>query len=295
MWRPISRSLWSSMAMLGLVGFGFAQPAAAADWTVKPAANHFGADRAQYGYTVNPGGQLGDGIVVANDGAATLRLTVYAADAFTARNGKRDLRRQDAKPVGVGAWVHPETTQVTVPAGESVEVPFSISVSTEATAGDYMGGLVTSRAGERVDVPLRLRVGGALKPQLSVEDVQVRDDTVTYTIHNTGNAILSARQSLSVTGPFGRFAARAGALPDSPALLPGDRWKGSAAVEHVTPAVRLTASVSLVPLLSDAAGSVAPLEAVKGSGHAWAVPWLLLLPLLAICSIGLMILTYNNR
>ena len=75
------------------------------------------------------------------------------------------------------------------------------------------------RVGARPD-PLRLRVGGPLKPSLAVEQVRIdyagtpnRSQgrrTVTYTIHNTGNAILSARQTVSVSGPFGRLAVTCG-------------------------------------------------------------------------------------
>ena len=46
------------------------------------------------------------------------------------------------------------------------------------------------------------------------------DATVTYTIHNTGNAILTARQAVSVSGPFGRWAVNAGKIADSPSCCP---------------------------------------------------------------------------
>ncbi|WP_127358803.1 hypothetical protein [Actinacidiphila soli] len=46
------------------------------------------------------------------------------------------------------------------------------------------------------------------------------DATVTYTIHNTGNAILTDRQTVHISGPFGRLDVRAGQIDDSPQLLP---------------------------------------------------------------------------
>ena len=136
---------------------------------------------------------------------------------------------------------------------------------------------------------MRLRVGGPLKPSLSVENVGVHysggDATVTYTVHNTGNTILTARPAVSVSGPFGRLSVKAGKLADTPPLLPGEEAKASAAVRDVTPALRLTATVTLVPLLTDAAGSTAPLAAVKASGHGWAVPWLPLVAVIALCAL----------
>ena len=116
-------------------------------------------------------------------------------------------------------------------------------------------------------------------------DVADGDATVRYTIRNTGNAILTARQTVSVAGPFGRWAVKAGALADSPALSPGATWTGSASLQDVTPALRLKATVTLVPLLTDAAGSTAPLPAVKEAGHAWAVPWVPVVALLVVCGL----------
>jgi hypothetical protein len=287
-------------ALLLLAAFALVAPggAAAADaslpWTVRAAANDFGANRPAYRYTIDPGGKLEDGLVVVNHGAAPLRLAVYAADGFTTDTGRLGLDSEGAASTTVGAWVRPGRDEVTVRAGEAVEVPFAIAVPRHAAPGDYMGGLVTSASagaadetgGERVSIPIRLRVGGPLEPSLAVESVHVGyshpagpfskgDATVTYTIHNTGNAILTARQKVSVSGLFGRWAAAA-RVPDSPALLPDETWDVSVPVHDVVPALRLAATVTLVPLLTDAAGSTAPLAATEGSGHAWAVPWALL-------------------
>jgi hypothetical protein len=293
------------LATLGLGGL-LAGPAAAADWTVAPAANDFGAGRQNYQYTLNPGGQVEDGIVVVNHGATPLDLALHAADGVTTGAGKLDLVTKDATSKGIGAWVRPDRGDVTVQPGESVEVPFAITLPDNAAPGDYVGGIVTSNADQRVGITIRLRVGGALEPSLAVESVRVHysgtanpigkgDATVTYTIHNTGNAILTARQTVSASGPFGRWAVRAGRLADTPALLPGDTWKVSAPLHDVTPALRLTATVTLVPLLTDAAGSTAPLAPSKASGHAWTVPWSLLLAVLAVCGLAVAGLALRPR
>ena len=89
---------------------------------------------------------------------------------------------------------------------------------------------------ERRQIQVRLRVGGPLKPSLAVEHLRIDyagtpnpfakgDATVSYTIRNTGNATLAARQTLSVSGPFGRWAVAAPRIADSPALLPGARGR----------------------------------------------------------------------
>jgi hypothetical protein len=47
----------------------------------------------------------------------------------------------------------------------------------------------------------------------------------------------------------------------------------------------LAATVSLVPLLTDAAGSIAPLAPTGATAHAWAVPWTLLLLVVVACAL----------
>ncbi len=262
------------LAMLGLVGT-LVPPAAAEDvpWTVEPADNSFGADRQSYGYTLNPGGRIEDGVVVTNHGDTPLRLAL------------------DATPAN---WVQLDRDTVTVRPGESVGVPFTVTLPKDAPPGDHAGGIVASLDEERrAGVPIRLRVGGALKPSLAVEDVRLHDGTVSYTIHNTGNATLSARQSASVSGPFGLRAVAADKIADSPPLLPGATRNVSSPVHGVTPALRLTATVTLIPLLTDAAGSTAPLAATESAGHAWAVPWLLLLAIVVLG--GLAALAFRSR
>ncbi|MFC5828350.1 WxL protein peptidoglycan domain-containing protein [Nonomuraea insulae] len=294
----------TAVLLLGLAAV-WPGPAAAADtsWTVRTASNDFGADRPNYGYTVDPGGRLTDGLVVANPGTTPLHLAVYTADALTTEDGRLDLAAKDTRPAAVGAWVHTERPEVTIPPGGSAEVPFTVTPPEDAAPGEYMGGIVTSLAqageadtGRRLGIRIRLRVGGALKPGLSVENPRVRysgtpnpfgkgEATVTYTIRNTGNAILTARQTVSVSGPFGGPGVRAGQIGDSPQLLPGGAWHVSVPVHGVAPALRLTGTINLVPLLTDAANSISPLTAVESTADTWTVPWTLPLLLVVLCGL----------
>ena len=257
--------LFLLLALFGLL----AQPAvaAAADWTVQPAANSFGAGRQSYGYTIAPGAEVSDGVVVVNHGAAQLQLPL--------------------RPRGVGGWVHLDQPDVTVPPGETAQIPFSIAVPSDAKPGDRVGSLA--------GVPIRLRVGGPLTPRLAVGDVRVDyanpafgkgDATVSYTLRNTGNAILGARQTVSIAGPFGIAKVAAGKLPDTRQLAPGAGVRVSAQLHGVTPAIRSTATVNVIPLLPDAAGSIAPLPAIQATGKAWTFPWTLLAAIALICALA---------
>ncbi|MFE4913546.1 WxL protein peptidoglycan domain-containing protein [Streptomyces sp. NPDC056652] len=318
--RTVALPLLMAFAVAGLC----AGPAQAADgdvtWTVRTAANGYGDDRSSYSYsyTVNPGGQVKDAMVVANRSKSPLELTVYAADGFTTDTGQLDLLTKDKKSTGVGAWAHAGRDSVVIKPGKSAEVPFTVSVPDNATPGDYVGGVLTSlkqadeaegiNVDRRLGIRVKLRVSGELKPKLAIEDLHVDyagsanpfakgDATVTYTIHNTGNALLSARQTVSVSGPFGWLRAEAGDIAAPPELLPGESWRTKVPVRGVAPGVSVAATATLTPLLTDASGSTTSLKPVEATAHGWAVPWTLLLLIVVLLAavVGAFLLTRRAR
>jgi hypothetical protein len=287
-------------------------------WTVRTASNSYGKNRSSFSYTVNPGGTVKDAMVVANRSRTPLTLAVYASDGFTTDKGQLDLLTRDKKSVGVGAWTQAGRRSIEIGPGETAEIPFTVAVPDNATPGDYAGGILTSlqQADEadgisvdrRLGIRVGLRVSGALKPALTVEDLHVdyagtanpfgtSDATVTYRIHNAGNAIMSARQTVAVGGPFGWFTASAAKVPASPELLPGESWKMTVPVHGVTPAVRLGVTVTLTPLLTDASGSINVLDPVRATAHGWALPWTLalLVLLLAAAVVAAFVLVRRRR
>ncbi|MFD0024917.1 WxL protein peptidoglycan domain-containing protein [Streptomyces sp. NPDC058382] len=294
--------------LLAALAFGTSTgPARAAGgdvtWTVRTAANDYGEDRSSFSYAVNPGGEAEDALIVANHGTDPLTLAVYAADGFTTEKGQLDLLTEGKKSHSIGSWVRPGRKSVRIAPGRSAEIPFTVEVPGNATPGDYVGGILTSlkqaddtegiAVDRRLGIRIKLRVSGALRPALAVEDVHVGykgsavpfahgDATVTYSLHNTGNAVLSGTQKVTLTGPFGTLSTEAGKIPAPPELLPGERWKVRVPVHDVTPAVRLTATVAVTPLVTDAAGSTTALDPVRTTAHGWAVPWTLLLFLVLV-------------
>ncbi|WP_426506773.1 WxL protein peptidoglycan domain-containing protein [Dactylosporangium sp. McL0621] len=295
-----------------LAAAGVAAPAHAEEgdvaWTVRTASNTYGAERSSYSYAVNPGGQVKDAMVVANRGKAPLSLAVYPGDGFTTGTGQLDLLTKDKPSIGIGAWLHAGNATVTVAPGQTAEVPFTLDVPGNATPGDYAGGIVTALAQpdsaqginveRRLGIAVKLRVGGALHPALAVENLTVDfdggDATVTYTIHNTGNAILSADQDVSVAGPFGLLRTGAGTVKAPPQLLPGETWQMTVPVHGVPRAGWLTARASLTPRLTDASGSTTSLPAVHAEARTVALPWLWLAGLVALIGI-LFLVRYLRR
>lgn len=322
--RPALLALLTLLVVLG----GTVHPAAAraADapdapdddvtWTVRTASNDRGAERTSFAYDVNPGGTVQDALVVANRGDEPLTLGVYAADGFTTDTGTLDLVKKDATSKGVGAWVRAAAPTVTVQPGKSAQVPFTVAVPAAASPGDYVGGIVTTltqpddaqgiNVDRRLGIKIALRVTGDLAPALAVQDVHVHytgtanpaapgDATVTYTLQNTGNAVISAQTSAAVAGPFGSLRATGRSAAATPQLLPGERWPVTIRVHDVWPALRLTATATVVPVVTDASGSTAPLAAVSADAHGWAVPWAALVVVLVLVGAVLLVVRLRRR
>lgn len=299
-------TLAAVVAVLAVLGFGatpaLAAPSGQVTWTVRTASNSFGADRSSFSYNVNPGGSLKDALVVANRGKTPVKLTVYASDGFTTATGQLDLRAHADKQTGIGAWVHATPTALTVAAGKTVQVPFTVALPANATPGDHVGGIITSLTApdstdtvnveRRLGIRIKMRVGGDLKPALTVENAHLSysggNASLRYTLHNTGNATQSADQAAKVSGPFGWFSSSAATIPAPPELLPGETWDVAVPLHDVTPAFRLTGKITVTPRLTDASGSTTSLRPVTVTANAWAVPWLL--TILIVLLIALVVL-----
>jgi len=285
-----------------------------ASWAVRTASTSLGSDRSRFDYQVNPGDGLDDALVVANHGAEPITLRLYAADGFTTDAGDLDVLTPDKASRGVGAWVVPTQGSVTVAPEQSVEVPFRVVVPRGAAPGDYTGAVVTSladpgtEAGVSVDrrlgIRVDIRVAGTLAPAMTVEDPRVSfdgsgvldgDATVTYTLHNTGTTTLSAHQAVGVSGPFGWFATDAGEVADPPELLPGERWTVTVPVRDVAAAVRLAATVTVLPVLVDASGSTTTLDPVVARAGGWALPWVVLGAVVALVALVAVLVVAGRR
>src|SRR5690606_26648378 len=93
---------------------------------------------------------------------------------------------------------------------------------------------------------------------------------LTYTVRNTGNIRLQARQHVQVAGPFG-WLARSAALDDLPEILPGGQLTVQVPVDGLWPMVRLAAAVDLQPFTGTDQPPLA-VSPVTGSTDTWAWP-----------------------
>lgn len=325
--RPASRPArlrTSALATLFVAAFaasaGFAAPAVAdtADgpdvtWGVRTASNDHGDARENFVYEADPGQTIDDAIIVSNYDVVPVTLDVYAADGFTTTSGQLDVAARDKPPLEIGAWVVPAADRITVQPGESLLVPFTLTVPSNATPGDHAGGLLTTltqppvenglTVDRRLGIRIHLRVGGALAPSLAIDDLHVDYAgtlnpfgtgmaTVTYTVHNTGNVRLSAGQAVSLAGPFGMLGTDAATPDPVPELLPGETWPVTVKVKGVVPAFLLTATATLKPAAPEGADlSVAVVTATASTA---AVPWTLCAIVLLLAA-GIVLLVLRRR
>jgi hypothetical protein len=318
-----TRTTFARFALLAVLSAGSAvlgPPAVAADdpagvtWGVRTATNAQGADRQNFTYSLAPGGRLDDAIVVTNHDDQAIALDVYAADAFTTESGQLDLVGPEDASTDAGTWIDMNAERIEVPAGASVEVPFSVAVPSNAIPGDHAAGVVTSlvvpgqadgiTVDRRLGVRVQIRVQGPMQPAMVVSGLTVAYEpswnpfapagaTVSYTVRNVGNTRLSAQQSVALAGPFGVLRRDLPGVDDVPELLPGESWPVTARTSSLIPLFWLTGIVTLDP--SGPAGAVgAPdLTLFETTAHTAAVPWSQLAVLLLVG--GAVLVTWRLR
>ncbi|SDY58811.1 WxL protein peptidoglycan domain-containing protein [Herbiconiux ginsengi] len=287
-----------------------------ADWAVRTATTDQGTDRTSYTFALDPGAAVDDTLVVTNHGTTPLDLGVYAADGYTTDSGQFDVVVGGAESTAIGAWVHTANPTVHLEPGATADVPFTLTIPQNATPGDYAGAIVTSltqaddeqgiNVDRRLGIKISLRIGGDLAPALAIENMHVDydggwlpfaagDAVIGYTLHNTGNAVVSAQQAAGVTGPFGWFPSDAGEVEAPPQLLPGESWTVSVPVTGVPPVFLLTATATVGPIVLDASGSTTSLDPVTASANGWAVPWTLVILVLVLAALIVLAVIVRRR
>jgi hypothetical protein len=306
---------------LGLAAVVAAPSASAADngtWSVFPVQPPNSAPRTAFSFDLAAGATLKDAVTVKNQGKLPLTMNLYPADAFNAAGGGGFALRQAGEPnTGVGSWVKLAKSTVTIPAGKSVSIPFTMTVPRNASPGDHAGGIVAVNAqaegvqeSEGVTVGIKRAVGtriytrilGPLNPSLSVTDVTVDTiekaqipfftegkATITYTVVNTGNTRISADQALKITGLFGQTIAQP-TLAKAPEILPGEtvtlvqQWDSVPAFNQAHVRVEFQAT--------DVSGAEVT---AAGDATVWYVPWLFLLGIALVIIAIVLIRRLRNR
>jgi hypothetical protein len=277
-------------------------------------------------YTLGPSATVTDSVTLWNYGNSQLTFHVYSPDAFNNGDGSFALQEGKKPPRDVGAWVALSRTDVTLPPATKTDIPFILTVPAGASPGDHTAAIIASSKTDattaegkhvvldrRTGTRLYVRVTGPANPDLVVENmssdyhgaVNPLDGSldVSYTVRNTGNVRLGARQTVDIDDLFGSVghrdpcpttsdkkklaAAQADhCLPNLPELLPGNAVTIHQHFDGVAATIRVTADVKVQPVAAPAAAEGSPPKLVTEgvSQSAWAIPWVLvaLLVLLAV-------------
>jgi hypothetical protein len=293
-------------------------PVAAADaasWSVGPADGPLGTGRPFFEYALDPGATVDDAFTVRNDGATPLTLRIYAADAFTTREGTIDLLPATQQSVDSGTWVDLGATHVDLDPGETAVVPFTLSVPADARPGDHPAGIVTSLLSDDADAQVQVdrrlgsrlyvRVSGELSPSVDVSEPTVSFDgvwnplalgriDVSYTLTNTGDTRVTAVAASSAHGPFGVAALSTGA-EQLPEILPGSSVEVTQSLDGVAALAWLGGAVNVIP--TSVGVGAAQLDAVVAPYTVAAVPiaTLLILAGALVITVGIVLFVRRSR
>jgi hypothetical protein len=274
------------------------------------------SSRPYLSYTVDPGSTVTDSVSLWNYSDVQMNFHVYATDAYNNKSGEFTLLPKDVKAKDAGTWVTLQTGYVTVPARTRVDIPISVTVPSGASPGDHAAGVVAAsntstgdqgsasgvverRTGSRVYV----RVKGNVNPKLVVENLTADyhgsfnplDGSldVDYTVRNTGNVRLSAKQQIEVKDVIGRTVdSRKGKVLED--VLPGATVQLHEHFTGVPAALRLTANVKVTPVAA-AGSSEQPPAAETYSSSTWAIPWTVVLLVLLAMLLWRLYRRYRNR
>ena len=311
------------------VGAHSASAVAVSGKPVNPPRAEFGAGpatakkldgRPYFSYDATPGGYVEDHIAVRNFATHAQTLNVYPVDAVSGTKGLFAYAAKSARRKQVGAWLRignvPKGT-VTVRPRSTVILPVFLHVPRNASPGDHAGAVVVSLTSlvkskkkntlvkfeQRIATRVIVRVSGRLHPRLSIKNLQATYSghlnpfaggvvKVSYSVGNTGNALLGASQQVTGHGPFGS-AVRATSLPGVPLLLPGGAYKVSTHVSGILPFLEVTATVRLAPV--GLRGDINPgIHVTTASVTLWTIPWLLIAIVIVIV-LGIIALIWRRR
>jgi hypothetical protein len=296
--RHVLRLAALALALLGglVVSGGTAGAASNGEWAVLPTSEGGVTPRTSFFYDLDPGAKIDDSVTIQNLTQDPITFRLYPADAFNPSTGGIAVAGQEASVTDAGGWITLATNEWTLPAGMQVDVPFTVTVPSDATPGDHAAGIsaldlsaqaqdagsdVQVEVQKAVAVPVFVRVAGPIRSSMTLTDISVaaespilfvgqRSTRVTATVTNTGNVRLSPEVSatLDATGPGG------GSFP-------------STTVENLLPGASQTVTLELdsSPVAGPATvkvNAVAEGVSIQRSTSFWTVPWLLLLLLVAL-------------
>ncbi|MCT9868595.1 COG1470 family protein [Paenarthrobacter aurescens] len=261
-------------------------------WAVTPSDASGPDGRSWVELELDPGASVDGHLAVRNLSDRDVTFALTAADGYFTPTGRFNMLPADKQSVAAGTWISMDKT-VTVAAGGTAVVPFTVTVPDNATPGDHAAGIaasIYSQGGSdgtqlgvesRVGFRVMTRVKGEVRPALSMKATASYDTSwnplepgsadLTVDLENTGNVRLSVDPSTMVNDA--RWPASGTEEARTLELLPGDRRTVSIHVPSVWPLGIMTLPVTVSQGVIAPDGATQSLEPVQESVTLWAIPW----------------------
>lgn len=261
-------------------------------WSVRPADETGPDGRAWVELTLDPGETAVEHLALRNLGAAAASFSLSAADGYFTDKGRFNMLPASEPSVAAGTWIGIEDA-VTVEAGATVVVPFTIEVPQNATPGDHAAGVAASvfssgagDDGSKVSVESRVgfrvitRVTGTLQPSVAASGVDASyryswnpfepgSLTVDVGVVNDGNVMVRLEHGAELPG-----TPVATDDEERVEMLPGDERTVSVQSRGVWPLLFARGAVVLTPdANADGSAPAERAEPVRVEFFVWTVPW----------------------
>jgi hypothetical protein len=276
----------------------------AVTWSVAPSSVDGPDKRSWVERTIEPGETVTEYLAIRNLGTATTTFSLDAADGYFTDTGRFNMLQAGETSTDAGTWISVDD-DVTVAAGETEIVPFTIAVPSNATPGDHAAGVAasvssvgTTSDGAQIGVDSRIgfrvltQVAGELAPAMAVSGMTADYEpswnpfapgelSIRYTAENAGNTQLSFDEKT------------AGTVTERGDLFPGERREVVVEPSRVWPFGLISAEVVVhASVPTDDALAVAP---VTETVMVWAVPWVQLAVLAVAAAIVLAMIVARRR
>lgn len=181
-------------------------------------------------HTLEPGAVQKEGITVVNNSTETKTVLVYAADSTPSTGGAFACKQFSEEKTDVGSWISLNKTELTLSAGSTQIVPFTITVPANAGVGEHNGCvLIQEKKPKRDDQPgvnLSIRTGlrvaimvpGDIERKLEIAGFDYKRQKwviiLSPRVRNAGNVSIDADVSVITRHSFGlKYAEQGGEYP----------------------------------------------------------------------------------
>lgn len=176
-------------------------------------------------YTLKPGENKDDSIIVQNNTPKEVDILLYPADSTPSTDGGFALEQMVEHRDFVGAWITLSKEKLHVPAYESVEVPFKIAIPNDQKldVGEHSGGILIQRIKEsdgsqkglqiltRVGVRVYVTIPGEIIKKLEIEKLDSELDQIKkqyvahFVVKNSGNVSQDITVNFRVENAYAFF------------------------------------------------------------------------------------------